>query len=322
VTRRVLFLVGPTGSGKTELSLLLARRLGLEIVSADSMLVYRGMDIGTAKPTRADRKGVPHHGIDLVSPRINYSVYAHRERALKAIETILGRGRVPLVVGGGGLYIGALWRGISPQPGGNRGLRRRLEREAKTKGLSFLYERLKKIDPRRAQAIHPHDERRIFRALEISEMTGKRPSEWHRERESLEDLGYDVLLFGIERERSELYERINARVIQMFRKGFLEEVKRLKRRGFSKTARQALGYREVLSYLDAGRDVPRGRRPSGPLTLEALISAVQRKTRQFAKRQLTWLRREKEIRRIPWAKEESCRSVCDKIIKELRRSED
>jgi len=312
VSRLVLFLVGPTGSGKTELSLLLAKRLGLEIVSADSMLVYRGMDIGTAKPTRTERRRIPHHLIDLISPRTKYSVYAHRQRAFKAIEGILSRGKVPLVIGGGGLYVGALWKGISPHPGGDERLRRRLEKEVQTKGLSFLYARLRKIDPKRAEAIHPNDQRRILRALEISEMTGKKPSEWHRDQKSLTDLGYHVLVFGIERERSELYERINARVIQMFRKGFVQEVKRLKKRGFSSTAKQALGYREILESLPQSKSSKRD---------HELIGVVQKRTRQFAKRQLTWLRREKEIQRIPWAKQESARSVCDKIIREVKREE-
>jgi tRNA dimethylallyltransferase len=292
---------------------LLAKRLPGEIISADSMLVYRGMNVGTAKPTRAERRKIPHHLIDLVSSRANYSVYQHRKKAVEAIRAILARGRIPLVVGGAGLYVGALWKGISAHPAGNVRLRKQLDREADEKGISFLYERLRKIDPKRAKKIHPNDRRRILRALEIAELTGKPASEWYRTKESLRDLGYSVRVFGIHRDRAELYERINRRVEAMFQKGLVREVQRLKKVGFSKSSGQALGYREILEYVN------RKRRGGVPPPLPSLIESIQRNTRHFAKRQLTWLRREGEIYWIAWNQGESARAVCDKIIKEVKK---
>lgn len=306
----VLFLVGPTASGKTELSLCLARRLGLEIVSADSMLVYCGMDIGTAKPTARDQRKVPHHLIDIVSPSANYSVYKHHRLTLRAIEEILSRNRIPLVVGGGGLYLDAVLHGLSKHPEGDIKLRRRLEDMAKRRGTLFLWKELKKIDSVRAGKIHPNDRRRIVRALEISKSSAKTPSEWYRQRESLSDLGFSFRVFGIDRSRDDLYERINRRVEGMFRKGLVQEVTRLKKKGFSKTAKQALGYREVLHYL--------GRR-KGEGSIAHLRSLIQKQTRHFAKRQLTWLRREKIIRWVPWKTGETATKVCDKIVTETQK---
>ena len=303
----VLFLVGPTGSGKTQLSLCLAKRLRCEIISADSMLVYRGMDIGTAKPLPADRKKVFHDLVDIVSPRSSFSVHRHRKLVLKAIERILKRGRIPLVVGGSGLYVDALWKGLSPHPGGNSKLRKKLAQLAERKGLEFVYEELKRRDPLRAREIHPNDCQRILRSLEIAKLSKKPASEWYREKVSLEELGYSVRAFGITRDRFDLYERIDRRVGQMFRRGFLREVRRLERKGFSKTAGQALGYREVLAHFKRGE---------GEVT-PALIQEIQQRTRQFAKRQLTWFRREKKIQWVSWGEKESVASICGKIVTEV-----
>lgn len=273
------------------------------------MLVYRGMNIGTAKPALDERRQVRHHLIDIASPRSNFSVYAYRKRALRALEEIWKRGKVPLVVGGSGLYVEALWKGLSNHPGGDAKLREKLERKVERESLASLYRELERRDPERARAIHPNDRRRIVRALEIAILSGKTSSEWYRERKSLEELGCSVQIFGIARDRGELYERINQRVERMFRKGFVEEVKRLKRRGFSKTARQALGYREILESLLRGDSEP-GRRE--------LIRLIQKRTRQFAKRQLAWFRRKAEIQWIPWGPHELVREVCDKITRELK----
>lgn len=309
--KKVIFLIGPTASGKTELALELARRFNLEVISLDSMQVYRGMDIGTAKPTSAERRKVRHHLIDCISPAASFSVHQYQKMALRVIQDILRRGRTPLIVGGSGLYLQALWKGLSPQPAGNKQLRQKLEREIKRKGLAVLYGRLKKMDPKRAKAIHPHDSRRILRALEIAELSGKPPSDWQGKRESLEDHGIEVQAFGIQRDRSDLYERINQRVKRMFRKGFLGEVERLKRRRLSKTARQALGYREVLGQWKTSP------RPLSRDEEKKLMQSIQQHTRQFAKRQLTWFRHEKNIRWIPWNEGETPISVCDKIAGEM-----
>lgn len=284
------------------------------------MLVYRGMDLGTAKPTPLQRQKIRHHLIDLVSSRSSFSVYRHRKRALIAIEKILKRGRIPLVVGGSGLYLDLLWKGVSEIP--------RPSPKISAPRSGNLYERLRQIDPERARAIHPHDRRRIVRALEIADSSGKIPSEWFQSRSSsLADLGYSVKIFGIARGREGLYRRINRRVEAMFRKGLVGEVKRLKRIGFSKTARQALGYREVLASLRGGvadkaisgsrllrPALSGGSRNDG---LRELIQLIQKHTRRFAKRQLTWFRKEKKIRWISWEKGEPASAVCDKIMKEL-----
>ncbi len=304
----VLFLVGPTGSGKTELALILAKRLGAEIISADSMLVYRGMNIGTAKPSLDQRRKIRHHLIDITSPRSNFSVYRYRREALRAIRDILKRGKIPLVVGGSGLYLEALWKGLSAPLGGETKVRKELQKTADSKGISYLYDQLKKIDPVRAKKIHPNDRRRIIRALEIAKISGKTPSEWYETRESLQDLGFSVRAFGVLRDRSELYQRINRRVEKMFHQGFLEEVKRLKKSGFSRNAAQALGYREILTNLK-----------KETLSKPELIALIQTKTRQFAKRQLTWFGREKDIEWIEWVGgKESASKICDKIIKGIK----
>jgi len=316
VSKPVLFLLGPSASGKTELSLLLARRLNCEIVSADSMLVYRGMDIGTAKPGRAQQKKVRHHLIDIVPPRKNFSVYEHRKYALEKIQDILNRGKIPLIVGASGLYVEALWKGLSDHPGKNSKLRQKLIRHAREEGIAALYAKLEAKDPARAGQIHPHDEKRVVRALEIA-ASGKNTSAWHQKRESLEDLGYSVFAVALERDRADLYGRIDHRVEQMFKRGLLREVERLRKTGFSKTARQALGYREILKFYPLTQTLsPKGR---GKGEGQDIIRLIQKHTRQFAKRQLTWLRREKEIRWIPWPRGESAESVCDKIIKEFKR---
>lgn len=304
----VLFLVGPTGSGKSELALALAKRLGSEIISADSMQVYRGMDIGTAKPTRKDCQRVPHHLLDLVSPKTSFSVYPYRAKGLRAIEAIHRKKKIPLIVGGSGLYVEAIWKGLSDHPGADRKLRGRLAEAAERKSAVFLYQRLRAIDPTRACEIHPNDRRRIIRALEIAELSGKRPSDGQGSRVSLENLGYSVRIFGIARDRADLYERINHRVEAMFRKGFIKEVKRLRKAGFGMTARQALGYREILQSLEREEKILGGE----------LLPLIQCRTRQFAKRQLAWFRREKAIEWIPWKPGESAKAVCDKIVREIQ----
>lgn len=285
---KVLFLVGPTGSGKSELAMAVARKLNGEIISCDAMQVYRKMDIGTAKPALRERKAVPHHLIDLVSPKSECSVFKHRKLALDAIRKISSKGRLPIVVGGSGLYLKAILDGISPHPGRESKVRKALGKQREKHGLLYLYEKLKRIDPRRAKEIHPNDERRIIRALEIYELSGKKPSAWHRETSGrLEDCGFKPVVFGLARPRPELYERIERRVDQMFKAGWVNEVKRIKRFGFSKTARAAIGYRQVLEYL------------KGEKTLEEAKSEVKKRTRQFAKRQLTWFRHDSRIQWIP-----------------------
>jgi len=284
----VIFIVGPTASGKTPLALDLAKRLNGEILSADSMLVYQGMDIGTAKPSAKEREQVPHHGIDLIAPSKNFSVFEYHRYALKTIRGIVKRGKIPIVAGGTGFYVRALLEGLSPLPGAHAALRAKLEREALEKGLPALYGRLLKLDPSRAKAIGPHNQRRIVRALEIYLVTGKKPSKPARKSPGLKALGYRPVLIGLNRDRAALYETINKRVDKMFRKGLVREVKRLSRGKFSQTALQGVGYKEVLGSLESGE------------ALGSVKNRIKQATRHFAKRQWTWFKRERGIRWVWW----------------------
>ena len=288
MVNKVIFLVGPTSSGKSEAALRVAKESGGEIISCDAIQVYRKMDIGTAKPALKEQKTVPHHLINLVSPKSECSVFKHRQLALQAIREIDARKHVPIVAGGSGLYVKAILDGISPQPGQKSSVRKTLKKQIKKRGLSYFYTRLRRIDPKRAKEIHPNDERRIIRALEIFELSRKKPSKWHEETSGcLEDYGFKPVIFGLARDRKELYRRIENRVDQMFEAGWVNEVKELKRIGFSKTARAAIGYRQILEYLQ------------GKQSLEEAKSEIKKRTRHLAKRQLTWFRRDPRIRWIP-----------------------
>lgn len=302
VRARILFIVGPTASGKSELAVALAKRLNGEIISADSMQVYRGMNIGTAKPTKAQCCGIPHHGIDLIPPHKKFSVCAYRQFALKKIREILKRGKIPIVAGGTGFYVRALLEGLTPQPGANAAVRKKLEAEAREKGLPVLFDRLLQIDPERAREIGPHNQRRIVRALEIYQVSGKKPSATGAKSPGLRDLGYVPLVFGIHRDRQALYERINARVDRMFRGGLVSEVKRLMRKKISQTAFQGVGYKEVLEQL---KRCPRTK------DWVAVKEKIKQTTRHFAKRQWTWFKRESGIRWIWWPEGVSVSKAAD-----------
>lgn len=277
----VLFIVGPTGSGKSDAALLLAKKIGGEIVSCDSMQMYRGLDIGTAKPTVRERKTVPHHLIDVIHPRKRSSVFQHRLLALQAIQKIIRRGKTPIVTGGSGFYIRSLLDGLPPSPGVVPKLRRRLEAEAKSP--KKLYAKLVKIDPARARAIHPNDTKRVIRAIELFELAKRRPSEFKNGFRGLKAHGFNFQMFGLKRDRKELYGRIEKRVDQMFSNGWIDEVKRLKRTGFSRTAREAIGYKEILECLGGRKD------------LETVVSEIKKRTRHLAKKQLTWFRKDGRI---------------------------
>jgi len=297
-------LIGPTGSGKSDLAVLLAKSLKGEIVSCDSMLLYKGMNIGTAKPTKAEQKGVRHHGIDLITPRQKLTVYKYRQTALKAIEGILKRRHLPIIVGGSGLYIKALLDGIASQPVKTTKIRKQLEGLEARKGALYLYEQLKQVDPKRASELLPTDKRRIIRALEIYEAFHQKPSEWRLETETLEDLGYSYTIFGLERDRAKLYERINRRVDRMIQMGLINEVKRLKKSGFSVTSRQAIGYSEILAYLD------------GKITLPEALELTKKRSRHLAKKQLTWFRKEN---RIKWIQLDDSRSAVSRAKSNILR---
>ncbi|MDD5382651.1 MAG: tRNA (adenosine(37)-N6)-dimethylallyltransferase MiaA [Candidatus Margulisbacteria bacterium] len=278
----MLILLGPTAAGKTKLAIELAKKLNGEIISADSMQVYRGMDVGTAKPTLEERQGLPHHLIDVLDPDEPWTVSDFVEQANKLTKDIVFRGKVPLIVGGTGLYLWSLLEGFSfPIAPADKELRAKLEKEQ----LTALYSRLTAIDPAAAEKIHPNDKKRIIRALEVYELTGRPISHSQATR----DPGLvtrDQLLIGLNLPREELYSRIDQRVDSMIEKGLIEEVTGLLAKGYSKElpSFQALGYKEAVEYL------------AGKWTKEQMIAELKKRTRHFARRQMTWFKRFNNVR--------------------------
>ncbi len=285
LTRDSWFLTGPTASGKSAVGLELARRIGAEIVSLDSIALYRGMDIGTAKPTGQERCEVPHHLIDVLDPHEEFSLAQYIEAAGRVAAEIAGRGRQVLFVGGTPLYLKGLLRGVFQGPPADWGLRRRLADEARQHGGAWLHERLAAIDPVAAARLHPNDTRRIIRAIEVFEKLGRPISELQQQFE-IERPADQCRVFVLDWPRKELYARIDLRVEQMFSAGLVEEVRRLLAgpRPLGRTARQAVGYREVIEHLEGRRD------------LSETVELVRRHTRQLAKRQCTWFRSLSECR--------------------------
>jgi tRNA dimethylallyltransferase len=283
-----LILTGPTGSGKSRLALELAERLGAEIVSMDSMALYRGMDIGTAKPSAEDRRRIPHHLLDVLNPWESASVAWWLDQATACCRDICARGRRPLVVGGTPLYLKALLYGLFDGPPADPEVRRRLETEAEQAGRETLHERLATIDPASAGRLHPHDIRRVIRALEVWELTGKPLSAWQTQWRARPqpDAGGIPRVLWLDLPRQVLYERIDLRVRRMIEEGLIKEVQALRAlpRPLSREATQALGYKEMFEYLD------------GRANLEDTIRLIQKRSRHFAKRQLTWFRHLPECR--------------------------
>jgi tRNA dimethylallyltransferase len=278
----VLALVGPTAAGKTALALELAPALGAEIVSADAMLVYRGMDIGTAKPTPAERARVPHHLVDVVDPGEEFSVARFQPMARAAISDVLARGRVPLLVGGSGLYFHSVVDEFVFPPT-EQAVRRRLEAEAEQTGLPLLYQRLLDQDPEAAARVQPANLRRIVRALEVIELTG-RPFSSFRGAMDAPVSRYRLQVLGLDPGQGVLRERAAERVRGMADAGLVGEVRGLAARPLSRTARQALGYKELLDALEAGTP------------MESALDGVVTRTRHYARRQLAWFRRDPRVR--------------------------
>ena len=280
-----LFLMGPTASGKTDLAVTLAEELPFEIISVDSALIYRGMDIGTAKPDAQTLARAPHRLIDICDPAEAYSAARFREDALREMEEITRHGRIPLLVGGTMLYFHALMEGLSPLPSADAQVRRRLEREEREQGLAAMHERLQSIDPAAAARIHKNDPQRIHRALEVYEITGLGMSELYRRQQS-QAIPYRVLkLIVSPTERAILHERIERRFGQMLEQGFIDEVKSLFERGdlsLELPSMRAVGYRQAWQYL------------AGELDRETMVHKAVVATRQLAKRQFTWLRSEND----------------------------
>ena len=280
---KVIVICGPTASGKTALSIELAKRINGEVVSADSMQIYKDMDIGSAKVTKEEMQGIKHYLVDCVSPDERYSVANYKLDAKKAIEEILKKGKTPIVVGGTGLYIDALIYEIEYQDIKiNESYRKELESIKQNQGLEVLYERALKIDPEAMKKISPNDSKRIMRVLEIYEATGKNKTEQEAE-SRLKEISYNYKVFAITMDREKLYERINKRVDIMIENGLIEEVKELlKKYKEFPTAMQALGYKEVKEHLD------------GKLTKQEMIDKIKQESRRYAKRQLTWFRKNKQ----------------------------
>ena len=289
----ILVICGPTASGKTALAAELALRFGGEVVSADSMQVYRRMDIGTAKPTQSEQRGVPHHMIDVAEPEENYSVARYVADAVPIVDGILARGKLPIIAGGTGLYIDHLVAGrqFAPfQP--DSGLRPQLQARARQEGLPALYAQLAQVDPDAAGSIHPNDEKRIIRALEVFLSTGKPLSQHDRESRALPSRYTPLTIVLNFAQRPHLWERIDRRVGQMMAQGLEGEVRALLESGIPPdcTAMQAIGYKELAAAIRSGLPVQSG------------AEEVKLRSRQYAKRQLTWFRRSRDARWFEWEK--------------------
>ena len=276
--------MGPTSVGKTGLVLQLAKDLGGEIVNADSMQIYRFMDIGTAKPTLEDRAEVLHHLLDIVNPDQDFNANLYSQLARGVIDKLGEEGKVAIVVGGTGLYLKALFHGLFPGGSSNQRVRERLRQQGEKDGGVELYERLRQIDPSTAERLHPRDLFRIIRALEVFECTGK-PMSMLQMEHGFKERMFFTLKIGLRRPRSELYEGINRRVEEMMELGFITEVRELLNRGYGPQLKsmQALGYRHMLQHLIEG------------MKIAEAVRTMKRDTRRYAKRQMTWFRRDQEI---------------------------
>lgn len=280
----LVILTGPTAVGKTELSVALANKIGGEIISADSMQVYRHMDIGSAKIMPDEMDGIPHHLIDILEPTEEFNVVSFQQMAKQAMVEIYNRGHIPIVAGGTGFYIQALLYDIDfTDNDEDTALRRHLEELAKTQGSEVLYDRLRQIDPESCEIIHANNVKRVIRAIEFYEKTGMKISE-HNQMQRQNSSPYNFAYFVLNDDRDKLYRGIEKRVDAMMEQGLVDEVKQLADSGCTRdmVSMQGLGYKEILDYLD------------GRITLEEAVYLIKRDTRHFAKRQLTWFRRERD----------------------------
>lgn len=281
----LIVLTGPTAVGKTSLSISLAKAVNGEIISADSMQVYKGMDIGSAKIRKEEMQGVTHYLVDILEPEEEFHIVKFQELAKAAMEEIYAKGKIPILVGGTGFYIQAVTRDIDfTQAEQETSYREELEQLAKEKGTEYLHEKLREVDPKSAENIHANNVKRVIRALEFYHQNGTPISE-HNEEQKQQTSPYNLAYFVLTAPREILYERIDRRVDQMMEEGLLEEVKSLRERGChcGMVSMQGLGYKEILAYLE------------GEYPLEEAVRILKRDTRHFAKRQLTWFRREKDV---------------------------
>lgn len=278
----ILFLVGPTAVGKTSVALFLAKKIGAEIISCDSMQVYKGFTIVSSAPTLRQRKKIPYHLVNTIPPTKTYNASQYRKDALKKIKAIIKRGKIPLVVGGTGLYASILIDGIFKTSPPKKEIRQRLYDVLNREGNLAFYARLKKVDPEAAAKIHPNDTKRIIRALEVFLATGIPISRLQKQRKGITDT-FEIKIFGLNMPRNTLYDRIHKRIDAMFREGLLREIKTLLRRKLSKTASYAIGIKEITGYLE------------GLYGLKNAKAMLKKNTRNYAKRQLTWFGKDKRI---------------------------
>lgn len=303
----LIILTGPTAVGKTKASIGLAKAIGGEIISADSMQVYRHMDIGSAKITKEEMADVPHYLIDVLEPEEEFHVVRFQQMAKAAMTDIYSRGKIPIIVGGTGFYIQALLYDIDfTENEGDSVYREKLEALAKEKGAAYLHGQLAMVDPKSAEEIHANNIKRVIRALEFYHQTGQKISE-HNERERQKASPYQFCYFVLNDRRECLYERIDQRVDQMIRNGLVQEVQTLKERGCTKqmVSMQGLGYKEIFSYLE------------GDCSLEEAVYIIKRDTRHFAKRQLTWFKRERDV---IWVQKDELNYDDEKLLQSLLES--
>ena len=310
MSKKIVVICGPTASGKTALSIALAKAFDGEVVSADSMQIYRRMDIGTAKPTKEEMDGVPHHMLDVAEPGEAYSVSRYVEEATACVEDILARGKLPIVCGGTGLYIDGLIRGTDYQPAGtDNGIREQLEGEWETQGAEQMMARLAAADPDSAARLHLSDKRRILRALEVYLATGETITV-HNARTKAIPPRYEAVMIGLNTEpRQILYDRIDRRVGIMLEQGLLQEVQSLLEDGLLEgTAAQAIGYKELLAYF------------RGEMTLETAADLIRQKSRNYAKRQLTWFRRDERVKWIVYNAPQAAQAVLQEATNYLNQT--
>lgn len=307
-SRPLIILTGPTAVGKTALSIGLAKAVGGEIISADSMQVYRGMDIGTAKILPSEMQGVPHHLIDILDPAEPFHVAAFQEYCKRSIEEIYGRGHIPILVGGTGFYIQAVLYNIDfTQTDADTAYRKELQQTAEEQGAEVLHRKLLQVDPEAAKQIHPNNVKRVIRALEYFYQTGQKISA-HNEEEQQKNSPYQFRYYVLSLSREILYQRINQRVDQMRREGLEEEVRRLADAGCTRemVSMQGLGYKEILQAFD------------GEITMEEAYDKIKQETRHFAKRQFTWFRRERDVTWLQKEEFSSEQALLEYCIRDLQ----
>ena len=305
-TNPLVVLVGPTAVGKSQIGVRLAKALGTELLTADSRQVYRGMNVGTEKPDLAERQGVTHRLIDLVDPDQPFNVGTYRRLALREIDRLYQRGLTPLVVGGTGLYVRALLRGLWEGPSADWSFRTRLEAQARSSGTASLHRQLVRVDPDLASRLHPNDETKIIRGLEVYHLLGRPLSEIQR-RHGFREKTFSPLLIGLMRERQALHQRIDERVDLELSKGLLEETQKLLERGYDRhlSSMKGLGYRQMAGYL------------AGEYDYDEAVCRLKRDTRHFAKRQMTWFRKEPSLTWVNISEGETSDHVARKVLEHI-----